>query len=161
MEAIYEQNKAIEEAIAQLEKEHTNENIGNVLKNIHNCMRNGAELLVPVDIPNSEIEKLDGVDVRVGEPIHTDKDLKLQLKAIKDNKNNTWTCAFTSTEELEKGSKTFVISTKMIALFQLALTTKESAGVVLNAFGQSFLLRKEWIALFFNKKKDSENDSVK
>lgn len=150
MQDIYEQNKKIEEAIASAAKEPSRENSLHVLERIRSCMHKGGEFIIPVDIPTSEFDKLDGVDVKVGEPIQSKENLKLQLKALRGKNGEMWFSAFTSREELKKGTMTFVISCKIAEFFNLVLNTKECVGVAINAFGQPFMMKKELIQMIFD-----------
>ncbi|MGN0465027.1 MAG: O-acetyl-ADP-ribose deacetylase [Lachnospiraceae bacterium] len=153
MQDIYEQNKIIEEAIETAAKSPSRENSIYVLEMIRFCMHKGGEFIIPVDIPASEIDKLDGVDVRVGEPIKSKENVKLQLKALKGKNGNMWFSAFTSNEELRKGAMTFVISCKIAEFFNLVLNTKECVGVAINAFGQPFMMKKDLIQMVFDANK--------
>lgn len=153
MQDIYEQNKMIEEAIKDAAKAPSRENSIHVLEMIRFCMHKGGEFIIPVDIPTSEFDKLDGIDVKVGEPIQSKENLKLQLKALKGKDGEMWFSAFTSREELKKGARTFVISCKIAEFFNLVLNTKECVGVAINAFGQPFMLKKEFIQMIFDSMK--------
>ncbi len=150
MQEIYEKNKRIEEAIAAAAKGPSKENTIHVLEMLRLCMQEGGEFIIPVDIPTTEFDKLDGIDVQIGEPIQSKENLKLQLKALRGKNDEMWFSAFTNKEELKKGAMTFVISCKIAEFFNVALNTKSCVGVAINAFGQPFMLRKEYIQMIFN-----------
>ncbi len=119
-------NNIIEENIANFLQNRTEEQLAAVLSSIRKQMRDGASFVVAVEPSDSG----------------------MQFKEVVLKDGRTCGLVFTGFEELMKGSKT--ISTFMVnmkQLFDAVLANKESDGLLINAYGNSFLLDRQFISL--------------
>lgn len=126
-------NEKIEEAIAGLQKETTQEMLAHTLTVIRRRMKAGGQLIIAVEPP-----KGDG---------------QIQLEAIKTEDGRNWWAAFTSFEEELKGGgsvkSTFL--TDIDRLFETALITEEIEGVILNPWNRTIMLDKFLIKIILGK----------
>ena len=124
-------NEKIEEAIAGLQKETTQEMLA--LTVIRRCMKADGQFIIAVEPP-----KGDG---------------QIRLEAIKTEDGRSWWAAFTSFEEELKGGgnvkSTFL--TDIDRLFETALTADEIEGVILNPWNRTIMLDKYLIKVILGK----------
>ena len=122
-------NEKIEEAIAGLQKETTQEMLAHTLTVIRRCMKADGQFIIAVEPP-----KGDG---------------QIRLEAIKTEDGRSWWAAFTSFEEELKGSNS-VMSTFLTAiepLFQSAVQENEIEGIILNPWNRTIMLDKTLLRL--------------
>ena len=120
-------NEKIEEAIAGLQKETTQEMLAHTLTVIRRCMKADGQFIIAVEPP-----KGDG---------------QIRLEAIKTEDGRSWWAAFTSFEEELKGGgsvqSTFL--TDIDQLFHSALQVNEIEGIILNPWNRTIMLDKNLI----------------
>ena len=120
-------NEKIEEAIAGLQKETTQEMLAHTLTVIRRCMKADGQFIIAVEPP-----KGDG---------------QIRLEAIKTEDGRSWWAAFTSFEEELKGGgsvqSTFL--TDIAQLFNSALQVNEIEGIILNPWNRTIMLDKNLI----------------
>ena len=122
-------NEKIEEAIAALQKELTDEMLAHTLTVIRRRMKAKGQLILAVDAPGG--------------------DGKLNVQAVKTDDGKNWWAAFTSFEEELKGSDR-VMSTFLTAiepLFQSAVQVNEIEGIILNPWNRTIMLDKTLLRL--------------
>ena len=122
-------NEKIEEAIAGLQKETTQEMLAHALTVIRRRMKEGGQLIIAVEPP-----KGDG---------------QIRLEAIKTDDGRNWWAAFTSFEEELKGAdqvkSTFL--SEIGRMFEAALTVPEIAGIIINPWNRTIMLDKHLIRI--------------
>ena len=122
-------NEKIEEAIAALQQEPTQEMLAHTLTVIRRRMNEKGQFVIAVEPPTG------------------DDQLKLQATTTDDGK--LWWMAFTSFEEELKGSGS-VMSTCMAdirQLFTLALQADTVSGIILNPWNRTIMLNKNLIQI--------------
>lgn len=126
-------NEKIEQAIAGLQQEATQEMLAHTLTVIRRRMREKGQLIIAVDPP-----KGDG---------------QIQLQAVKTDDGNQWWAAFTGFEEELKGGdsvkSTFL--TDIEQLFMSALDVEEIEGVIINPWNRTIMLNKRLISIILGK----------
>ena len=126
-------NDKIEQAIAGLQQEATQEMLAHTLTVIRRRMREKGQLIIAVDPP-----KGDG---------------RIQLQAVKTDDGRQWWAAFTGFEEELKGGdsvkSTFL--TDIEKLFESALTVDEIEGVIINPWNRTIMLNKRLISIILGK----------
>lgn len=126
-------NEKIEQAIAGLQKEATQEMLAHTLTVIRRRMREKGQLIIAVDPP-----KGDG---------------QIQLQAVKTDDGKQWWAAFTGFEEELKGGdsvkSTFL--TDIEKLFESVLTVEEIEGVIINPWNRTIMLNKRLISIILGK----------
>ena len=129
-------NELIEEAIANLYNENNQENFINILESIRHRMHADGHFIFPVLTDEREPGKF-------------------AFCTIQSNDGKVWQAAFTSQEEFEKGEKTEVISYFIDSALKSCLDT-DNAGIIINPWGQAFLLERELIEDIFRVDGDTE-----
>ena len=129
-------NELIEEAIANFYKENNQETFINILETIRQRMHEDGHFIFPVLTDENDSERF-------------------AFCTIKSNDGKMWQAAFTSQEEFEKGEKTAVISYFIDSAMKGCLET-DNAGIILNPWGQAFLLEKGLIEDIFGADGDTE-----
>ncbi len=122
-------NEKIEQAVAALQQEATQEQLAHTLTVIRRRMKERGQLVVAVE-----------PDLGGGQ---------MQLRAIRTADGASWWYAFTSFEEELKGAEqiqsTFLVDIEK--LFDAALTVKEISGVILNPWNRTIQLDKTLIRI--------------
>ena len=115
-------NEKIEEAIAALQQEPTQEMLAHTLTVIRRRMQENGQFIVAVEPPTG--------------------DGQIRVQAIKTADGKAWWAAFTSFEEELKGSgsvkSTFLVSLEQ--LIRMAAATKEISGVIFNPWNRTIML---------------------
>lgn len=122
-------NEKIEEAIAALQQEPTQEMLAHALTVIRRRMQEKGQFVIAVEPPTG--------------------DNQLKLQAITTDDGKVWWMAFTSFEEELKGSNS-VMSTFMTDIKQLftsALQADAISGIILNPWNRTIMLDKNLIQI--------------
>ena len=122
-------NEKIEEAIAALQQEPTQEMLAHTLTVIRRRMQEKGQFVIAVEPPTG--------------------DDQLKLQAITTDDGKVWWMAFTSFEEELKGSNS-VMSTFMTDIKQLftsALQADAISGIILNPWNRTIMLDKNLIQI--------------
>ncbi len=126
-------NSMIEEAVAQYYRESSRDNLYAVINAILYRMHTNGHFLIPA------VTQEDGTS--------------FELHRIQANDGKLWLAVFTSREEYEKGQKASVISYFIDAFLESCADMQEE-GIVINPWGQSFLLTKDLIKLLLQVSKE-------
>ena len=128
-----QENEKIEQAIAGLQQEATQEMLAHTLTVIRRRMHENGQFIIAVEPP-----KGDG---------------QIQLQAVKTDDGKQWWAAFTGFEEELKGGdsvkSTFL--TDIEKLFESALTVDEIEGVIINPWNRTIMLNKRLISIILGK----------
>lgn len=137
-------NAIIEHSISEFHKEASRQNLGLVMEAIYNRMVNDARWLVPV-IPQQSLEDLIDLDnVSVGDVVTIEAEQRFKYQHLETEDGRSWIVGFTSDEEYQKGQSSNLF-TMVIRDILVAFSDEEfpEDGVVINPWGESFLLTKE------------------
>lgn len=129
-------NELIEEAIANFYKENNQETFINILETIRHRMHADGHFIFPVLTDENDPERF-------------------AFCTIQSNDGKVWQAAFTSQEEFEKGENATVISYFIDSALKSCLDT-DNAGIIINPWGQAFLLEKGLIEDIFRADGDTE-----
>ena len=122
-------NEKIEEAIAALQKELTDEMLAHTLTVIRRRMKAKGQLILAVDAPGG--------------------DGKLNVQAVKTDDGKNWWAAFTSFEEELKGGGSVMSTflTDVEQLFHSAIVTDEIEGIIINPWNRTLMLNKQLLKI--------------
>ena len=122
-----QENEKIEQAIAALQQEATQELLAHALTVIRRRMNENGQFILAVEPPTG--------------------DNQLRIGTVKTGDNKVWWAAFTSVEEELKGGgsvqSTFL--TDIGQLFNSALQVNEIEGIILNPWNRTIMLDKNLI----------------
>ena len=122
-------NEKIEEAIAALQQEPTQELLAHALTVVRRRMRENGQVIVAVE-PNGAAGQM-------------------KLQAVKTSDGVSWWAVFTSFEEELKGGgsvmSTFLSDIRKV--LEAALTEEEISGVILNPWNRTLMLDKTLIRI--------------
>lgn len=124
-----QENEKIEQAIAALQQEATQELLAHALTVIRRRMQEKGQFVIAVEPPTG--------------------DNQLKLQAITTDDGKVWWMAFTSFDEELKGSNS-VMSTFMTDIKQLftsALQADTISGIILNPWNRTIMLDKNLIQI--------------
>ena len=122
-------NERIEEAIAALQNDATQEQLAHTLTVIRRRMKEGGQVIVAVEmVPGSA---------------------QMNLKTVQTEDGHIWWYAFTSFEEELKGGddvkSTFLA--EIGKLFEMALSVPEIEGIIINPWNKTIQLDKNLIRI--------------
>ena len=95
-----------------------------------------------------DIDKL-----RVGDTVSSPEQMQFQLHRVQTKDGKQWPVVFTSREELQKGEIVSVVSNFIDSTLE-GFADMAEEGVVINPWGQSFLLTKDMIRLILQVRKE-------
>lgn len=126
---VWQGNEKIEEAIAALQKELTDEMLAHTLTVIRRQMKAKGQLILAVDAPGG--------------------DGKLNVQAVKTDDGKNWWAAFTSFEEELKGGGSVMSTflTDVEQLFHSAIATDEIEGIIINPWNRTLMLNKQLLKI--------------
>ena len=122
-------NEKIEEAIAALQQEPTQEMLAHTLTVIRRRMQEKGQFVIAVEPPTG--------------------DNQLKLQAITTDDGKVWWMAFTSFDEELKGSGS-VMSTFLTGIeqaFRAVLAAEEAKGIIVNPWNRTIMLDKNLIRI--------------
>lgn len=127
-------NERIEEAIAALQKESTQEQLAHTLTVIRRRIREGGQMIVAVEpVPGNA---------------------QMSLKTVQTGDGRIWWYAFTSFEEELKGAEN--VKSTFLAdigrLFETALGVPEIEGIIVNPWNRTIMLDKNLIRIIMPEK---------
>ncbi|RHP44026.1 SseB family protein [Clostridium sp. AF32-12BH] len=133
-------NEKIEEAIAALQQEPSEEMLAHALTVIRRRMREQGQVILAVDMPQDQ----SGMPQMMANPA-----APMQIQAVQTADGKAWWVAFTSFEEELRGAdqvkSTFLADLEQI--FRTALTVNEIEGVILNPWNRTMMLNKNLIQI--------------
>jgi hypothetical protein len=109
--------------------------------------------MIPVIPPQAMLDMIDVDRVKIGDTVTSQEDLHFKLHHIQTNDGKLWLAAFTSDEEYRKGEAVSVISNFIGPVLDGCADMAEE-GIILNPWGQSFLLTKDLIRLLLQVSKE-------
>lgn len=141
-------NQMIEKAINQYYVHNDKEGMILFIDMMINTMKQGGEFIVPYITKNSFLSKEQINSINIGDIFTLDHDVKLKMETVKDASGKEWLGAFTSTEEMHKGSSGNVqINQSILSILKLVIDWKEIDGIVINPFGKYMQISKAMILL--------------
>ncbi|MBQ3378367.1 MAG: ADP-ribosylglycohydrolase family protein [Clostridia bacterium] len=123
-DAFLDDNETIEKAIAAYCADETEENLCAVLESIRTRMHQDGHFIIPA--------------------IGSEDGTRFALRTIHTDDNEDWPAAFTSQAEHKKGPPCQILS-HFIDVMLKACMDMDSPGLIINPFGQSFMLTPELI----------------
>lgn len=126
-------NEKIEEAIAALQEEPSQELLAHTLTVIRRRMQEDGQLILAVEPPAGEAQ--------------------LRIQAVQTSDGKQWWFAFTGFEEELKGSGSVMSTflTEIRKLFESALSVNEIQGIILNPWNRTLMLDKTLLRIILGK----------
>ena len=137
-------NTGIESAIEQYYANQSKETVIGVLEAIRRRMHEDGCFMVPMILPQAAIDMFDIEHARVGDTVSSPEELHFTLHHLETQDGQQWLVAFTSQEEFEKGESASTITSSIEDMLKGCRDMSE-AGIIINPWGNSFLLTKELI----------------
>ena len=119
-------NEKIEDAIAALQQQPTQELLAHALTVVRRRMRENGQVIIAVE-PNGAAGQM-------------------KLQAVKTSDGKNWWAVFTSFDEELKGGKS-VMSTFIGKVLETALSEEEISGVIINPWNRTLMLDKTLIRI--------------
>jgi len=148
-------NIVIEEAIERYYKASNKENLIGVMEAIFQRMQADGHFLIPIIPPQAMFDMIDIDHVKVGDTVTSQDELRIKLHHIQTNDGKLWLVAFTSHEEYRKGEAVSTIS-NFISSLLMGCSEMPEEGIILNPWGQSFLLTKDLINMILKADKGGQ-----
>lgn len=126
-------NEKIEEAIAALQEEPSQELLAHTLTVIRRRMQEDGQLILAVEPPAGEAQ--------------------LRIQAVQTSDGKQWWSAITGFEEELKGSGSVMSTflTEIRKLFESALSVNEIQGIILNPWNRTLMLDKTLLRIILGK----------
>ena len=146
-------NVLIEEAIARYYEDSTRQNLIGVLDAILQRSRAGGHFLIPVIPPQAMFDMIDIDHVKIGDTVTSQEELHFKLHHIQTNDGKMWLAAFTSDKEYRRGEAASIIDNFICTMLE-GCADMSDEGIIINPWGQSFLLTKDLIKLIIQVDKE-------
>ena len=146
-------NILIEDAIVRYHEDSNRQNLIGVLDAILQRSRAGGHFLIPVIPPQAMFDMIDIDHVKIGDTVTSQEELHFKLHHIQTNDGKMWLVAFTSDEEYRKGEAASVIDNFIGSMLESCADMSDE-GIIINPWGQSFLLTKDLIKLIIQADKE-------
>ena len=148
-------NVIIDEAIDRYYQASNKENLIGVMGAIFQRMQADGHFLIPIIPPQAMFDMIDIDHVKVGDTVTSEEEMHIKLHHIQTNDGKLWLVAFTSHEEYEKGEAVSVIS-NFISSVLMGCSEMSEEGIIINPWGQSFLLTKDLINMILKADKGGQ-----
>ena len=142
-------NIVIERAIERYYAKQSQNSVVGVLESIRARMHDDGQFMVPVILPQAAVDMFDLEHVCVGDTITSCEELHFKLHHVDTNDGKHWLAAFTSEAESQKGESASVITAPVETMLKTCMDTAND-GIIINPWGQTFMLTKELITLILN-----------
>ena len=139
-------NVIIDEAVDRYYQVSNKENLIGVMEAIFKRMQADGHFLIPIIPPQAMFDMIDIDHVKIGNTVTSQEEMHIKLHHIQTNDGKLWLVAFTSHEEYQKGEAVSVIS-NFISSVLMGCSEMPEEGIIINPWGQSFLLTKDLIKM--------------
>lgn len=140
-------NEIIEAAIQQFHTNTRKENLALVLDAIRFRAQHDGHFMIPVIPPQAAISMVNIENVKVGDTITAQEDMRFKLQHLQTEDGRLWLVAFTSRAEYEKGESSSIISHFIDAFLKGCRGDSAEAGIIINPWETPFMLTKELIEI--------------
>lgn len=140
-----EGNTLVTAAIEKFSSDLTNENLTEVIKAICMRIKAGGKFIIPVIAPGAFKDMIDPETVSVGDEFTTDEEISFTFQHLEDKEGNIWAVAFTSRSEFQKGQSSDTLVMDIEQVLEVFAGDTSEAGIIINPWSESFLLRKDLI----------------
>ena len=128
-------------ALRDYPEEIPDEKIIEVLEAIRIAMNSGDKFTVPVEMPQSAVDVINGTELKVGNDIQVPDDMHFKIRTLQLKNGMMVFAAFTSQEEVMEGEGTSTVTEDIESYLEKALMNPEIEGIMLNPWNLSFYLR--------------------
>lgn len=108
-------------------------------------IREGVRVLVPIYVPEEIVKQFRTEKLASGIPFIGKENVPIQMKTFSAGRGMHWAVAFTSEEELDKGTPTSRMPMPLKELLENAAQWKTCAGIIINAWGSKMIITKDII----------------
>lgn len=137
----YAENRVIKEAIAELRRNGSNEKFIDALYTILIRMMDQGEVPVPMIDENQLMESIDLEQLKIGDSLTFDRDLRLVFAKLEDGQGGCWLPMFTDEDEMNRVAFSGIrINMQIETVLRAAMQIENVKGVVVNPFGQNLTL---------------------
>lgn len=138
-------NTSIEDSIAAFHRETDQKNLTAVIESIYFRMHEGGSFMIPVVVPEAAFSTLDLENMRVGDIVQSDEELRFKLQHVDTDDGRHWAVAFTSDDEYYMGASSDIITMDIRRVLEGFSGECPEDGIVINPWGNKFLLTKDFI----------------
>lgn len=142
-------NEEIEEAIEVCNTQPSREHFFKVLDLIRRRMNHDGCFLIPVEIQPEISEMVDREHFKNGDELELREGTDFVFRKVTTDFGTQAIVAFTSDEEFNKGKCTASMYHSIADFFETVLSVDDVDGVLLNPWGNAFLVTKDWIEVLF------------
>lgn len=145
-------NAIITDAIARFHMEESRDHMCDVLDSFWQRMYEDGYIMIPILDPEPESDPADNERVGTVFDCYGNMFIPHHVSTTDERK---WLAAFTSDEEYNKGEKVMILIQSIHGLLEKCRDMAE-AGIIINPWGQYFLLTKEMINGIFDEIEKAE-----
>ncbi|MBQ4250061.1 MAG: macro domain-containing protein [Clostridia bacterium] len=149
-------NIIIEKAIDRYIADNTPENNMAIFRAILQRMRENGHFMIPVIPQNDPAEIIDIEHTKIGDPVNLGENLRFKLQHIETGDGRRFLAVFTSHDEYMKGEASSIIS-YFIDDFLEGCKDMAEEGIVINPWGQGYVLDKDIIKFILAARKPEKN----
>lgn len=137
-------NSDIEQAIDRFYGDRSRDNLVGVMETIRQAMHRDGCLLIPMDLKQPDVLPFDPEKAKVGDTFVNEEPLRFTLGHVQSEDGKQWLAAFTSHSEYEKGESSSTMVEYIKRMLRNCADMPEE-GIVLNPWGNAFVLQKSMI----------------
>lgn len=152
--------QAVEAAIAAFKAESEWEKVIAVLEEIRVAITKGDRFVIPIEIPEDLAQKVIDSSVRVGDSFEYEDDLRVCVRQVDLKDGTVAYAAFTCEDELPAEYPTSTLTEKIDIFLEKVLMSQSVDGVLLNPWGESFYLSKDFIRRIFEGNLPAERKNI-
>ncbi len=147
----YRDNQYIKMAVEKVLEEMTNENLLTLCNVLLRRMQDEGQVPTPMVDKNHVMDSLDPNEIRMGEDITFDEQMRLVIDTMKDGQDHLWIPLFTDEDELYKGqTANIILNLPILDVLKSCLNTSDVQGIVINPFGRSLTLPKDILKMMLD-----------
>lgn len=153
-----QKNRLIKDAVHELLKDDSNENRDMLIRIFVDRMLEGGTVDVPVIDKTNAFGSIDPEKLTIGSTFQIEEDAHLVIEKVRSERGRVMIPLYTDTEEYLKGSVSHItIEMPIFDLFKVAITDQEAESIVVNPFGEAYVLNGQMMGLIPRKYAEEKN----
>lgn len=152
----YARNICIKSAVEQVIQSQNEGDYAKLLDVIVQRIMEGGEVPTPMVDKNHVMDSIELKNIKIGDTLGFDQDLRLTIDKMRDMEGNIWTPLYTDDNEVDKGDTPYIrVNMSIMTIIKEAYYYEKSKGLVINPFGQAFTIPKEILKLMIDTVEDN------
>ena len=153
-----QKNRLIKDAVHELLKDDSNQKLSTLIRILVDRMHEGGTVDVPVIDKTNAFGSIDPEKLTIGGTFQLEEEAHLVIEKVRSERGRVMIPLYTDPEEYLKGAVSHItIEMPIFDLFKAAIVDEEANEIVINPFGEAYVLNGQLLGLIPHKYVDEKN----